>query len=194
MRRLTDRPHRPQVDPNVEMVCLAFTRGRLSLDGDKTKDPMETMTVLRATALVDTDEDAMRSLAFMDGCPRLEFAEVAVHKVQTSMAQEYGERECHLWNGPVLMILSTAQQLADNPSDGRYFIDNTWLQGDAEAVTDSLYEAFTTLPSKDSFFLYYSMAPLRPLADMAFDIQTEHYTAGYIIARGEDVSLGVVGA
>jgi hypothetical protein len=69
-----------------------------------------------------------------------------------------------------------------------YFIDNAWLDGHAEDVADSLKGAFTTLPSSDSFFLYYSMAPLRPLPDMAFDIQTEHYTAGYIIARSSDVS------
>jgi hypothetical protein len=51
---------------------------------------METMTVLRATALVDSDDEANSVLDFMAGCPRLEHAEVVVHKAQTSMAQEYG--------------------------------------------------------------------------------------------------------
>jgi hypothetical protein len=88
---------------------------------------------------------------------------------------------------PLTLHRSTAQQLADNP-EGRYFNDNAWLSGSPEDVADSLELAFTSLPSSDSFFLYYSMAPLRPLPDMAFDIQTEHYAAGYIIARSEDVS------
>jgi hypothetical protein len=54
---------------------------------------MESMTVLRATALVDTDEQAHAVLEFMGGCPGLEHAEVAVHKAQTSLAQEYGESQ-----------------------------------------------------------------------------------------------------
>ncbi len=92
-RWLTQTKHSPQVDLAVEIVCLAFTRGRLFPDtaNDKTKDPMETMTVLRATALVDTVEHAEHALAFMEGCPRLKHAEVAVHMAATSLAQECGK-------------------------------------------------------------------------------------------------------
>jgi hypothetical protein len=42
------------------------------------------------------------------------------------------------------------------------------------------------MPSEESFFLIYSMAPLRPLPDMAFDIQSEHYAAGYIINKASE--------
>lgn len=81
-----------------------------------------------------------------------------------------------------------AQQLADNPT-GKYWVDNAWVVGDHGDVADSLEAAFTTLPSEQSFFLWYAMAPLRPLPEMAFSIQSGNYCAGYIISTKDDVSV-----
>lgn len=77
------------------------------------------------------------------------------------------------------------QQLADNPP-ARYFLDNAWVHGDDKDVSQSLKAAYDIMPSEESFFLIYSMAPLRPLPDMAFDIQSEHYAAGYIINKASE--------
>lgn len=170
----------------VEVVLLAFTRGRLF--GDKVKegqDPMESMLVLRGTSMTDSEAEARQMLAPMLQCPHAQDAEVRVEIAPTSMAEEYGE--CLLVVLAVHHADTAAQQLADNPP-GQYFPGNSWIVGEPADVADSLEKAFTTLPSKQSFFLYYNMAPMRPLPDMAFSLQSEHYAAGYIISVGDDVS------
>jgi hypothetical protein len=41
--------------------------------------------------------------------------------------------------------------------------------------------AYTTLPNDKSFTIWFSMAPLRPLPDMAFSVQSEIYLASYVV-------------
>ena len=165
---------------------LSFTRSRL-FGSDKIKhgqDPMESMLVIRGVSMTDSEAAAQRMLAPLLQIPHRDKCEVAVEIVPTSMAEEYGAP----WSSTLCGAdKCSAQQLADNPP-GHYFAQNAWLQGDPESVADSLKQAFTTLPSKQSFFLWYAMGPLRPLPEnMAFSLQTEHYTAGYIISQGNDV-------
>lgn len=116
---------------------------------------------------MDDPDRAERALSVFLQCPVIDQAVVKVICQPTSLAEEY------------------AQQLADNPP-GRYFVDNCWLHGNEEDITHSLLPAYGTMPSLQSFFLMYSMAPLRPLPDMAFDIQSELYCAGYIINPESD--------
>ena len=40
--------------------------------------------------------------------------------------------------------------------------------------------AYTTLPDDKAFTIWFSMAPLRPLPDMAFSLQSEIYLAAYV--------------
>ena len=41
--------------------------------------------------------------------------------------------------------------------------------------------AYTTLPNDKSFTIWFSMAPLRRLPDMAFSLQSEIYLASYVL-------------
>ncbi|CAK7218372.1 hypothetical protein SBRCBS47491_003487 [Sporothrix bragantina] len=74
-------------------------------------------------------------------------------------------------------------QAAANPEGHRYCVDNAYISNDADAAA-VLEAAFTSLPSKKSFALWYSMNPCsrRPLPDdMALSMQSDHYFALYTI-------------
>ena len=73
-----------------------------------------------------------------------------------------------------------------NPNNHRYCADNAYLSNDTD-VASALKESFTSLPSKKSFSLYFSMIPTsrRPLPDMALSLQSDHYFAIYSIWEDE---------
>ncbi|KAK0101289.1 hypothetical protein ONS95_006466 [Cadophora gregata] len=75
-----------------------------------------------------------------------------------------------------------ADQAAANPSNHRYCAENAYLANNSNA-TAVLEKAFTTLPHKKSFALWFSMAPgsRRVLPDMALSMQSDHYFALYTI-------------
>ncbi len=77
-------------------------------------------------------------------------------------------------------------QAAANPSGHRYCADNAYINNDAD-VSAVLEKAFTTLPSKKAFTLWYAMNPCsrRKLPDMALSMQTDHYLALYTIWEEE---------
>ncbi|KAF4950878.1 hypothetical protein FSARC_13078 [Fusarium sarcochroum] len=86
---------------------------------------------------------------------------------------------------------SLAEQYDDqhsaNPEGHRYAVDNCYIRNDADVVS-LLKEAFTSLPTKKSFTLWYSMAPgsrrsveNNTMDDMALSIQTDHYFAAYVV-------------
>lgn len=73
------------------------------------------------------------------------------------------------------------RQLAANPEGHRWAVDNAWLTGPADAVVPAMRRAYTTLPNDKAFTIWFSMAPLRPLPDMAFSLQSEIYLASYVL-------------
>jgi FAD/FMN-containing dehydrogenase len=77
-------------------------------------------------------------------------------------------------------------QALANPDNHRYCADNAYLSNQAD-VASALKESFTTLPSKKTFALYFSMIPTsrRPLPDMALSLQSDHYFAIYSIWEDE---------
>ncbi|KAL2678424.1 hypothetical protein Neosp_009170 [[Neocosmospora] mangrovei] len=82
-------------------------------------------------------------------------------------------------------------QHAANPDGHRYAVDNCYIQNDADVVS-LLKESFTSLPTKKSFSLWYSMAPGSrrsvedgTMEDMALSMQTDHYFATYVISEDE---------
>ncbi|KAL1965783.1 hypothetical protein VTN77DRAFT_5104 [Rasamsonia byssochlamydoides] len=77
-------------------------------------------------------------------------------------------------------------QAAANPLGHRYCADNAYINNDAD-VPAVLEEAYTTLPSKKSFALWYAMNPCsrRQLPDMALSMQSDHYFAVYTIWEDE---------
>ncbi|KAI9732770.1 MAG: hypothetical protein M1834_003708 [Cirrosporium novae-zelandiae] len=67
-----------------------------------------------------------------------------------------------------------------NPNEHRYVTENAYINNDAD-VPEVLRKAFTTLPTKQSFALWYAMNPCsrRKLPDMALSVQSDHYFAFY---------------
>lgn len=74
-----------------------------------------------------------------------------------------------------------------NPSKHRYCTDNAYICNDSDVVS-VLEDAFTTLPHRKAFSLWYSMAPVsrRKLPDMALSMQSDHYFATYVIWEHEN--------
>ncbi|KAJ5620121.1 hypothetical protein N7510_004105 [Penicillium lagena] len=79
-----------------------------------------------------------------------------------------------------------SKQANANPEKHRYCADNAYLINDAD-VPAVLEEAFTTLPHKKAFSLWYAMNPCsrRELPDMALSMQSDHYFALYTVWEDE---------
>ncbi|KAL4947825.1 FAD binding domain protein [Aspergillus filifer] len=73
-----------------------------------------------------------------------------------------------------------------NPKGHRYCVDNAYLHNDVD-VPSILKNAFTELPTRKSFALWYGMNPCsrRPLPDMALSVQSDHYFALYTVWEDE---------
>lgn len=105
-----------------------------------------------------------------------------------------GSQHNHLrvFNEHSSMAIEYERQYKDNP-DGRYWVQNAWLDGPLDKVADTMAWAYKNIPSKATFVLHYSMdSSLRPALpkDMCFDVQTDHTYSIYSIAppdtRDED--------
>lgn len=74
-----------------------------------------------------------------------------------------------------------------NPKGYRYTAENGYVKNDVD-VAAILEPGFTTLPSRDSYALWYAMAPCsrRELPDMALSMQSDHYFAIYTIWKDEE--------
>lgn len=81
------------LDPMVELVCLAFTRGRLfGVDKcEEGQDPLESMVIVRGVSMTNSEVAAKEMLRPLLDCPHLDKAEVKVEIEPTSMSEEYGE-------------------------------------------------------------------------------------------------------
>jgi FAD/FMN-containing dehydrogenase len=152
------------VDPEVEIVAVSLTPPPLmGIEGH------EHVLLVGALTFKDTEDDARSALAPIDACPLADRALFAVHHVPTTLAEQY------------------AEQYRQNPVGRRWTVDNAWIDADPGTAIPLLRDAFTTGPTRDSFTLWYSMAPLRPLPDMAFSMQTEVYLAAYTVSdEGQD--------
>jgi hypothetical protein len=53
-------------------------------------------------------------------------------------------------------------------------------------VVPAMRRAYTTLPNAKAFTIWFSMAPLRTLPDMAFSLQAEIYLASYVAWESPD--------
>ncbi|RAH76581.1 FAD-binding domain-containing protein [Aspergillus japonicus CBS 114.51] len=73
-------------------------------------------------------------------------------------------------------------QAKANPEGHRYCAENAYIRNDADVPT-VLEEAFTTLPHRKAFALWYAMYPCsrRKLPDMALSMQSDHYFALYTV-------------
>jgi len=142
------------VADTVEIVALTKT--------DKTISP-DPILLVTALAMVDTDEQADEALAPFRGNPALDRAIFVIDNEPTTPEKE------------------RARQLHDNPEGHRWAVDNAWLSGTATEVVPAMRRAYTTLPNEKAFTIWFSMAPLRELPDMAFSLQSEIYLASYVL-------------
>jgi FAD/FMN-containing dehydrogenase len=127
----------------------------------------EPVLLVTAVALVDDEAQARAALAPFRDSPALPRALAVVDAAPTTMAAQQ------------------ARQLRANPDGHRWTVDNAWLSGPAEQVVPAMRPAFTTLPTEQAFTIWFSMAPLRPLPDMAFSLQSEIYLASYVLWTDE---------
>ncbi len=151
------------VSLNVEIVTLGQTVPSVP-NMERVNIPV---IIVHALAFEDTEGAAIEALKPFETCPVLEKAYVRRTNYATSFAEQ--------------LVLQTEA----NPEGHRYAVNNAWLKGEKEDITRLMLPAFTDLPHPKAFTLWYSMAPLRQLPDMAFSLQTEIYFASYVIWEDE---------
>ncbi len=143
------------VPDSVEIVALTRT----------VPEYAEPVLLVTGLAFTDNPEQAAAALAPLHANP---FASRALSRKESA---------------PTTFAEQMQDQRLANPRGHRYFVDNCWLSGSAGDVVPAMRAAFTTLPTRDSFTIWFSMAPLRPLPDdMAFSLQSEIYCAAYVVS------------
>ena len=142
------------VADTVEIVALTKT--------DLTLGP-DPILLVTALAMVDDEHEADQALAPFRTNPALDRAKLVVDNQPTTPESE------------------RARQREDNPEGHRWAVDNAWLAGAAADVVPAMRRAHTTLPNAKAFTIWFSMAPLRELPDMAFSLQSEIYLASYVV-------------
>jgi len=147
----------PNFDSDTENVCV----------GQYMPEYEESVIFILLVTFKWNEEDAVAALkpaedTHPDGCLQKWFAR------EDSLPQEYENQACA------------------NPNGHRYSCDNAYI-GNDEDVSSVLEEAFTTLPTRKAFSLWYAMAPVsrKPLPDMALSIQSDHYFALYTVWEDE---------
>jgi FAD/FMN-containing dehydrogenase len=142
------------VADTVEIVALTKTDPALA--------PTPVLLVT-AVALVSSPAEASEALAPFRGSPAIDRALLVVDAVPTTLDEQ------------------RKRQLTDNPEGHRWAVDNAWLSGPASSVVPAMRRAYTTLPTDKAFTIWFSMAPVRGLPDMAFSLQSEIYLASYVV-------------
>jgi len=142
------------VADTVEIVALTKTDPQLA---------PEPVLLVTGLALVADEAEADVALAPFRSSPALDRALLVLDAVPTT-AEAQRERQLH-----------------DNPEGHRWAVDNAWLTGSAAEVVPAMRRAYTSLPNAQSFTIWFSMAPLRELPDMAFSLQSEIYLASYVL-------------
>ena len=143
----------PRLDDSIEVVAVSQT-----LPGDA-----EHSICAVFVSFKHTPEEARTALNPANSS-RLEGCTVEAVNEATDLAEQY------------------RVQAAANPERHRYCAENAYISNDAD-VTAVLESAFTTIPNKKAFALYFAMNPCsrRPLPDMALSMHTDHYFALYTI-------------
>ena len=141
------------VADTVEIVALTKTDPAIAA---------EPVLLVTGLALVSSAAEASEALSPFRLCPALDRALIVLDAVPTTLDAQ------------------RKRQLEDNPEGHRWAVDNAWLTGPASSVVPAMRRAYTTLPTVRAFTIWFSMAPLRALPDMAFSLQSEVYLASYV--------------
>ncbi|MFD8811632.1 FAD-binding oxidoreductase [Streptomyces sp. NPDC059627] len=147
----------------VEIVALTQTPPGLD----------EPVLLVTGVSMTDTPEQASEALAPLHANPHADRALFRIEAQPTTLAEQL------------------AGQRTANPEGHRYLVDNAWLTGTAAEVVPAIRKAFTEHPTRQTFTIWFSMAPLRQLPDMAFSLQSEIYCASYVVYDdpGRDAEL-----
>jgi hypothetical protein len=146
----------PTLDRRVEPV-IAGVRSPFP-DGTPAPGPY---MVLHTTCMAGSMEEVRELLRPLESCPVLDQAWVADICVPTSVIEE----------GPFMD--------AQNPRGLRYHTDCVWTDADAGELVPRLRNMFATLPTEQSFCIWYGWSPAGPLPDMAFSMEGNVYIAVY---------------
>ncbi|MEN9610954.1 MAG: hypothetical protein RLZZ628_1768 [Bacteroidota bacterium] len=147
----------------VEMVVL----GQSVPDFEGIEGKMVPVIIVHALTFNDNPIEAYAALKPFESCPVLEKAYLRRVNYETNLTEQI------------------RLQLEANPEKHRWTVNNAWLKGSPDEVSTLIAPAFTDLPNSKAFTLWYSMAPLRKLPDMAFSMQTEIYFAAYVLWEEE---------
>jgi FAD/FMN-containing dehydrogenase len=145
------------ISPDVEIVCVSMTDEQSG----------ERVFLVSGVALTETAEQAAAALAPFETSPVLDRALFAQAAAESSLAEQ------------------KQSQVRQNPPHARYRVDNAWVDGDPAVIMESIEPLFRDLPTPGAFTIWFSMAPLRELADMAFSMQSEAYVATYLVDDDE---------
>jgi FAD/FMN-containing dehydrogenase len=159
----------PKLAPTVEIVVVGITTPLLPeeeevLEEEKVGGPV---LVVHGLTFAETREEASEALAPFETCPVIGRTLVREVAHPTSLTMEY------------------AEQRRANPEGYRYAVDNAWISAGVGQAVPALRDAFATLPTKESFSLWFGMAPLRELPDMALSLQADLYFASYVLWKDE---------
>ncbi|KAI0394236.1 FAD-binding domain-containing protein [Xylariaceae sp. FL0594] len=147
----------PTADPDTEVVCVAKRLG----PNEEVELIAGFLTFKPCKSLAEAGMSAAHHSRPHHACQVLAFCE------ETDFANEY------------------RRQREEQPEGFRYCSDNAYISNDADDVPGVLEKAFTTLPSKRSFALYFAMNPTsrrqQGRAEMAHSLQSDHYFAVYSI-------------
>ncbi|MEU5341558.1 FAD-binding oxidoreductase [Streptomyces sp. NPDC020766] len=123
----------------------------------------EPLLLVTGVSMTDTPGQAAEALAPLHANP---YADRALFRIEAQ---------------PTTLAEQLRGQRTANPEGHRYLVDNAWLTGPAEKVVPAIRKAFTEQPTRQTFTIWFSMAPLRELPDMAFSLQSEIYCATYVV-------------
>jgi FAD/FMN-containing dehydrogenase len=123
----------------------------------------EPVLIMHTTGMFDTPDEARRLMAPLETCPVLDRALLRVFAEPTSFDDE----------NPIMD--------AQNPPGMRYSADCAWTDAPAADLAPILGEIYRSLPTPESFIIWYGWAPSRPLPDMAFSMEGNVYIAAYTI-------------
>jgi FAD/FMN-containing dehydrogenase len=125
------------------------------------------LLVLHATGMFETPEEASTCMAPLETCPVLDRA----------LSREFA--------APASFEDENSIMDAQNPPGMRYSADCAWSDAPAQQLTPILGEIYRSLPTPESFVIWYGWAPARPLQDMAFSMEGNVYIAAYAIWADE---------
>ncbi len=154
----------PTLDIRVEPVIVGTRIPPPDIDVDLGGGPL---LIMHSTGMFDAAEEARSLMAPLETCPVLDRALLRIFAEPTTFDDE-----------------NTVMD-AQNPPGMRYAADCAWTDAPAADLKPILGEIYRSLPTPESFVIWYGWCPSRPLQDMAFSMEGNVYIAAYTIWQDE---------